>query len=210
MGPPQQRGTRAKRKLELSDDKVENKRRQANTAIEVTEYKARSKRAAGNTNSNSMQVSQIGESRHNLSKTSKQAPSKAMVKDKTNSANSTKKTHKAVDKTVEIPEISGEGQSIEDNSDLGILPIDQQANQDMFETDNFAGDDIQMDIDPLDDNVTDDAEDDDEVVIKCTDTSQREEEIPTEVIKQLKANPILKQYIGDVVKATIDSVTKGK
>ena len=68
------------------------------------------------------------------------------------------------------------------------------------------GDGIEMDINPLDDNFSDD---DDEVTITPIDPNHVEE-IPPEVIEQLTANPVLKQYIDGVVKATINSVKKGK
>ena len=71
------------------------------------------------------------------------------------------------------------------------------------------GDGIEMDINPLDDNFTDDDDEEDEVTIAPV-GSNYVEEIPAEVIEQLKSNPVLKQYIGDVVKATINSVKKGK
>ena len=220
MGPPQARANRAKRKLEL-DNEIEAKNKHqdgnpGNTAIEVTEYTSRQKQ--NNTNSNASKVRKTGRisQKNDDPVKNRKLPTPKQGRNKSNqNANSQEETmdrssietsscnarrdsviaKNPINQT--IPGGSLEWVQIPDELDV-IRPNQEEMN----------ADEIKMGINPLDDNFHSDS-DDDEVVI-APNKGGKEEEIPPEIIEQLKANPILKQYIGDVVKATINSVTKGK
>ena len=204
------RSTRAKRKLNLEniDEPVEKNPKSANTAVEVTEYTSRSKHSTGNANGKNCD-------RRNKED---QAMPKQKLDEKTNKRkNLTPKRAKGrpAKRDNSVPrELSAEKPcTSETQTEIGenFLPasLSQESNE---IPDNLSGNDqshydgVLVRINESDDDFNSDI--DDEVYVKANKKSEepdKEEEIPPEVVEQLKKHPVMQEYIGEVVSAAVNA-----
>ena len=209
------RDNRAKRKLDLDDkgdEQPQNKRTtSANTAIEVTEYVTRQKASTGiNPIEKSSKVVNKTSLKGNESRSDKsgsnnnaipEIPQRGVNKCNKVTSRNSKATTNSSSKGTSSGRKTGQGHQPPVNPSTS--GCDKQS--ELIEGDLNVYDGVDVAVNPGDDPFFDMEEEEQRIDAP---RYGNEEPIPPEVIEQLKANPILKQYIGDVVKATLDSVKK--
>ena len=196
------RSTRVKRKLDLADgdDELEgSKKKSANTAVEISECSTRSTRQQGSkvnkgnkqteqhTNKvpdklKSQNILRKEETNENKKKRSDKSPSRAKLQKKPQNV------------TNEVMHNQGK---FAGNAMTNVSTAWQGQDQFTSESSDLDGDGIFLAVDPVDD----DFEDENGVeILPPAKPNEEMEEIPVEVVEQLKNHPVMQQYIDEVVK----------